>query len=126
MKQSRQPPRAQPLLFLIFSQFIIYLFLNIVFPFLYCQDKTGDRFSGETGEAALPDARKVARVRTRRNNLRIGIRIRISDLGNGQGSVEVLPDLSNYPIRDSPGVDPNDGARGVAALGDNGAAEGYD
>ena len=43
----------------------------------------------------------------------------VAEARDGEGSVEVLPDLGDYPIRDGPGVDPGDGAVGVAALGDD-------
>lgn len=43
----------------------------------------------------------------------------VAEARDGEGSVEVFPDLGDYPIRDGPGVDPGDGALGVASLGDD-------
>lgn len=47
----------------------------------------------------------------------------VFDFGDGEGSVEVLPDLSDYPIGDGPRVNPSNGACGVAAFDDDGGAE---
>ncbi|KAF5752605.1 hypothetical protein HS088_TW01G00520 [Tripterygium wilfordii] len=61
----------------------------------------------------------------RRNNLRHRRSwIRVPKTSNGKRSVEVLPDLGNYPISDGPGVDPRDLAVAVAALGEDSGAEG--
>ena len=49
-----------------------------------------------------------------------------TDPRDGERSVRVLPHLSDYPMRHGPGVDPRDGASGVAALGDDGGSEGDD
>ncbi|KAL0691378.1 hypothetical protein Bca4012_091057 [Brassica carinata] len=49
-----------------------------------------------------------------------------TDPRDGERSVRVLPHLSDYPMRHGPGVDPGDGASGVAALGDDGGSEGDD
>lgn len=49
-----------------------------------------------------------------------------ADAGDGEGGVEVLANLGDYPIGDGPGVDPGDGAGGVEALGEDGGAEGGD
>lgn len=48
------------------------------------------------------------------------------EAGDGEGGVEVLADLGDYPIGDGPGVDPGDGAGRVEALGEDGGAEGGD
>ena len=50
----------------------------------------------------------------------------VTDPRDGERSVRVLPHLSDYPMRHSPGVDPGNGASGVAALGDDGGSEGDD
>lgn len=50
----------------------------------------------------------------------------VADAGDGEGSVEVLAHLGDYPIRDGPGVDPGDGAGRVESLGEDGGAEGGD
>ncbi|KAK4403436.1 hypothetical protein Sango_0712200 [Sesamum angolense] len=44
--------------------------------------------------------------------------------GHGEGRVEVLPDVGNYPIGDGPGVNPGNGAGLVEALGEDGGAKG--
>ncbi|KAK8508220.1 hypothetical protein V6N12_019399 [Hibiscus sabdariffa] len=49
---------------------------------------------------------------------------RVSESSNGEGSVEVLLDLGDYPIRDGPSVDPGDGTAVIAAFNDDGGAEG--
>lgn len=59
-------------------------------------------------------------------NLRCRRRAGVAEAGDGEGSVEVLPDLGNYPISDGPGVDPRDRAAVIAALNDDGGAEGGD
>lgn len=61
----------------------------------------------------------------------IGRRGGAAEAGDGEGSVEVLPDLGDYPISDGPGVNPGDGAAGVVAGvaafdEDGGPAEGDD
>ncbi|RXH94710.1 hypothetical protein DVH24_024394 [Malus domestica] len=48
----------------------------------------------------------------------------VSEARDGEGSVEVLADPGDYPIGDSPGVDPGNGAVAVAALDEDGGAEG--
>ncbi|KAK1283847.1 hypothetical protein QJS10_CPB21g01479 [Acorus calamus] len=57
-------------------------------------------------------------------------RRRRRDTCDGDGGVEVLPDLGDHqPIstdNDSPGVDPVDVADGVRALGEDGGSEGVD
>lgn len=52
-----------------------------------------------------------------------------AEAGDGEGSVEVLPHLGDYPISDGPGVNPGDGAAGAAAAAFDeygGPAEGDD
>ena len=49
-----------------------------------------------------------------------------TDPRNRERGVRVLPHLSDYPMRHGPGVDPGDGAGGVAALGNDGGSEGDD
>ncbi|CAL5367805.1 unnamed protein product [Camellia sinensis] len=39
-----------------------------------------------------------------------------AEAGHSKGRVEVLPDLSNYPTSDGPGVDPRDGTGVIAAI----------
>ncbi|CAA7041443.1 unnamed protein product [Microthlaspi erraticum] len=50
----------------------------------------------------------------------------VTDPRDGERSVRVLTHLRDYPMRHGPGVDPGDGASGVAALGDDGRSEGDD
>lgn len=50
----------------------------------------------------------------------------VTDPRDGERGVRVLTHLRNYPMRYGPGVDPGDGASGVAALGDDGRSEGDD
>lgn len=96
-------------------------FPNYLFYILYCENQTGDGFPDPTGDAAFPDTGQTAGAGASRNNL-----AGIVDAGDGEGGVEVLSDLSNYPIRDGAGVDPGNVAGGVAALDDDGGAEGGD
>lgn len=49
-----------------------------------------------------------------------------TEAGYGEGSVEVLPDLGDYPMSDGPSVDPRDGAISVAALDEDGGPEAID
>lgn len=44
--------------------------------------------------------------------------------GDSKRSVEVLPDLGNYPISYSPGVNPGDVSNFVATLNEDGGPEG--
>ncbi|KAK8978388.1 hypothetical protein V6N11_028391 [Hibiscus sabdariffa] len=48
----------------------------------------------------------------------------VSESSNGEGSVEVLLDLGDYPIRDGPSVDPGDGTGVIAAFDYDGGSEG--
>lgn len=50
----------------------------------------------------------------------------LSDPRDGEGRVEVLPELGDYPIGDGPGVNPGNGAGLVESLGEDGWAEGGD
>lgn len=50
----------------------------------------------------------------------------VAEARDGEGRVEVLPDLCDYPISDCPGVDPGNGAGVVAALDEDGGPEGGD
>lgn len=50
----------------------------------------------------------------------------MADASNDKGSVEVLPDLGNYPIREGPGVHPGDAPGTVAALDEDGGAKAGD
>lgn len=43
-----------------------------------------------------------------------------------EGSVQIPPDSSNYPICDGPSMDPGDGVGMVAALDDDYGAKGGD
>lgn len=45
---------------------------------------------------------------------------------DGERSVEVLADLSDYPIRDGPSVNPNERMSEIGAFGDDGGAEDVD
>lgn len=57
-------------------------------------------------------------VRNRRCRRR-GFFVRIAETSYGKGSVEVLPDLRDYPISDRPRVDPGNGTALVATLDEN-------
>lgn len=91
---------------------------------LDCQDETRDGFPNPIGEAALPDGRAVEGSYGRCGDLGgSGI---FAESGNGEGGVEILADVGNYPIRDGPGVDPGDVAGEIAALDEDGGANGVD
>lgn len=47
----------------------------------------------------------------------------IADASDGEGSVEVLPDLGDYPIRDGPGVNPGDRTVVIAAFDEDDGTE---
>ncbi len=65
---------------------------------LYSEDETRNRFSNLIRQGTLPKGRAMEG--------RYGGSV--SESGHGEGSVEVLPNLGNYPIRDGPGVNPRD------------------
>lgn len=69
---------------------------------LYSEDETRNRFSNPIRQGTLPKGRAME---GRYGGWRL---ISVSESGHGKGSVEVLPNLGNYPIRDGPGVNPRD------------------
>ncbi|KAG9455170.1 hypothetical protein H6P81_008074 [Aristolochia fimbriata] len=80
------------------------------------EDEARHRGARAIGDrAALPESLAKAARRGR------GCPVESSD---GEGRVEVLPDLGDYPIRDGPGVDPGEGSE--SALGEDGGTEGLD
>lgn len=48
------------------------------------------------------------------------------ETGNGNGSVKILPHLSNYPITNSPRMDPVNSSLRIAPLGQHSVPEGSD
>lgn len=87
---------------------------------LDCEDKTRDRFADPVG--ALPDGGAAVR-----GNLgELGLGGGVSEACDGEGSVEVLPDLGDYPIRDGPGVDPGDLLFSITALHEDDGADSGD
>jgi len=119
---TQSPPRAQPLYLIIpltaTRDRVLIIFIFYCY-YLYCQNQTGHGFPNPTRYAALPHAGEAAGAGARGNNL-----AGVFEAGDGEGSVEVLSHLSDYPIRDGPGVNPGNVAGGVAALDDDGGAEG--
>lgn len=121
---TQSPPRAQPLYLIIpltatrDRVLVIYIFYYYC---LYCKNQTGHGFPDPTRYAALPHTRKAAGAGACGNNLAGSF-----EAGDGEGSVKVLSHLSNYPIRDSPGVNPGNVTGGVAALDEDSGAEGGD
>ncbi|KAK8970611.1 hypothetical protein KSP40_PGU020165 [Platanthera guangdongensis] len=81
------------------------------------EDESGLCLAGGGGEPALPDRKRVGGG---------GGAGSCRETGHGEGCVEVLANLSDYPIGDGPGVDPEEGGGEVGALGDDGWAEGLD
>ncbi|RAL52314.1 hypothetical protein DM860_016163 [Cuscuta australis] len=102
------------------ENFLQYLFLRLSIRFgndsiqFDRQNKSGHGSSDPIGEAALPNRGAVGGWRGPGSG---------SEPGHGEGGVEVLPDLGNYPIRDGPGVDPGDVPVGIAALDEDGGAD---
>ncbi|RDX79194.1 hypothetical protein CR513_40411, partial [Mucuna pruriens] len=84
-------------------------------------NQTGHGFADPIRDAALPDAGQAAGAGGGRNNL-----VGVVDAGDGEGCVEVLPYVGDYPIREGPRVNPSNGAGSVAALDDDGGTKGGD
>nr|GLL28039.1 hypothetical protein DM860_016163 [Ipomoea trifida] len=83
------------------------------------EDETGHRFPAPIREATLPDGS----AGDRSNGGSGGV----AEARDGEVRVEVLAHLSNYPIRDGPGVNPRDVARRIAAFDEHdGGADGVD
>ncbi|KAG6476928.1 hypothetical protein ZIOFF_066176 [Zingiber officinale] len=102
---------------------VVNSFTDISVVAINRQDESGKGLAA----AALPHGQAVSRPgRVLGRNRGLGRRVS-GDSGDGDGGVEVLPDLGDYPIRgDGPGVDPGGGGAGAGALGDDGGAEGGD
>lgn len=82
------------------------------------------------GDTALPNGRAMVRSnlgcwwrRRRSESRRWRLSWGITEASDGKGSVEVLPDLGDYPISDGPRVNPRDRTVVIAAFDENKGAE---